>query len=41
MKRAFAALGLLVAGMAAASAQGYPNKTIRVVVPFKIGRAHV
>ena len=37
MKRTLVALGLLAAGMAAASAQNYPNKTIRVVVPFSAG----
>lgn len=37
MKRALVALGLLVAGMATACAQNYPNKTIRVVVPFSAG----
>src|SRR5437868_10368151 len=37
MKRTLLALGMLAAGMAAASAQNYPNKTIRVVVPFSAG----
>ena len=37
MKRTLLALGMLAAGMAAASAQNYPTKTIRVVVPFSAG----
>jgi tripartite-type tricarboxylate transporter receptor subunit TctC len=37
MKRALVALGLLALGITAASAQTYPNKTIRVVVPFTAG----
>src|SRR2546422_884824 len=37
MKRTLLAFGMLVAGVAGAFAQNYPNKTIRVVVPFSAG----
>ena len=37
MKRWFLALALLGASNMAALAQAYPNKTIRVVVPFPAG----
>ena len=37
MKRTLLAVGMLVAGVTGAFAQSYPNKTIRVVVPFSAG----
>ncbi len=37
MKRMLVAAGLLVLGCSVASAQNYPNKPIRVVVPFSAG----
>jgi tripartite-type tricarboxylate transporter receptor subunit TctC len=39
MKRLFLALGLCVFGASAGFAQAYPNKTIRVIVPFSAGSA--
>ena len=37
MRRLILALGLLALGCAAGAAQNYPNRPIRVVVPFSAG----